>query len=267
MASSFAEVFSLLGPGGDPGLNAVAAAFLWLAGAVVASFSGLVADRIGSVGEGESVLAAISSPPSRCDGCGRRLGFLQLVPVAGWFACRGRCGCGARVPWRYPVAEAIAGTATAAMPFLTDGFGPMTVGAVFLLWAGILVSWIDAKEHVIPQGLTWTLLFAGLLASPFEAEASARIAGAATCCGAMSLSLAAVGWMKGIDARAGGDVALAAAAGAWSGMQGTVPFLLLSSVCFIAYAAPFRLRGVEWVPMGPALCFGLLASVLLPRMA
>lgn len=258
----FGEILSLMGPGGDPVLNAIALAFLWMAGAVVASFSGLVADRIGGVEEGGSVLAALSSPPSRCDGCGRRIPAVNLVPVFGWLACRGKCGCGAKVPARYPLTEALAGTATAAIPLLADGAGPWTAAGIFLLWAGLLVSWVDVKEHIVPEELTWAMLFAGLLASPYEPDVFVRVAGAATCCAAMWLSLACVGWMKGIDARAGGDVALAAAAGAWIGMQGTVCFLLASSLSFVAYAGPLRLRGVEWVPMGPALCFGLVVTFL-----
>lgn len=263
MELPFSEIASLMGPGGDPALNALAVFALWICGAVVASFSGLVADRIGSVEEGGSVMAAVSTPPSRCDGCGRRIGSLQLVPVLGWLACRGRCPCGARVPWRYPVAEACAGFATAAMPFLADGPGPRTLAAVFLLWSGILASWIDAKEHIIPEEITWTILFSGLLLSPFEPDMAFRVAGAATCCGAMWLSLAAAGWARGVDARAGGDVALAAAAGAWVGMGGAASLLLLSCLFFVAYAAPFRLRGEEWTPMGPALCLGLLSASLL----
>lgn len=249
--------------GGDPVLLAVALAFLWLAGAVVASFAGLVADRIGDVPEGRSVLAAVSRPPSHCPGCGRRLGLLDLVPVIGWFACRGRCRCGNPVPAAYPAAEFIAGTATAAMPFVMEDFGVRTGSGILILWTGILIAWIDLKEHVIPEELTWLLLFSGLLISPFEADPWSRAAGAAVCCGAMWLSLAAAGWMRGLDTRAGGDVALAAAAGAWLGLGGAVSFLLLASFIFVLHALPARFRGVEWVPMGPSLAAALLASAAL----
>lgn len=246
---------------GDIGAVAVACACLWVFGAVVASFSGLVATRLGHVQEGESVLRAISYPPSHCDGCGRCLNAIDLVPVVGWVVAGGRCKCGGQISALYPAAEMSIGIASAAIPLLV-GFNYTAICLIGILWAGVLASWIDFVEHIIPEEITWPLLFLGLLVSPFEHDPWARAAGAAVCCGAMWASLAAVGWLRGIDTRAGGDVALAAAAGAWLGVEGTAAFLLLSSVVFVSYSIPSRLRGDIWVPMGPALCCGLLATAM-----
>lgn len=259
MESLFAALAS---PGSSPALAILLYASLWLAGGVFASFAGLVASRIGSVDEGGSALRAVSVPASHCDGCGRRLGVADLVPVAGWLLSRGRCRCGSRIPAVYPASEMLVGTATAAAPFLL-GDGAAAAAWIFLLWAGTLVSLIDLKEHVIPEELTWAVLFAGLLLSPFESDPWLRSAGAAACCGAMWLSLSLAGWLRGLDARAGGDVAMAAAAGAWTGLGGSPAFLLIASAAFILHAAPARLRGIEWVPMGPSLVVALLAAVVL----
>jgi len=231
---------------------------LFFAGAAFASFAGLAATRIGSVPEGASILAALSRPPSRCDGCGARLPAWALVPVLGWVAARGRHSCGAKVSPAYPAVEFLAGAATAAAPAVAGGLGLEAASLVLVGWTCLLASWIDVREHVIPEELTWPLLFAGLLLSPFEPDAWTRAAGAAVCCGSMWLSLAAVGWARGLDTRAGGDVALAAAAGGWLGLDGAVPFLLGASLAFVLHALPARMRGVEWVPMGPALSISLV---------
>lgn len=251
--------------GGDPVAVIAVTVLLFAAGAAFASFAGLAASRLGSVPEGASVLAALSRPPSRCDGCGERLPAWALVPVLGWLAARGRHSCGARVSPAYPAAEFLAGTATASAPAVAGGLGTEAACLILVGWTCLLASWIDVREHVIPEELTWTLLFAGLLVSPFEPDAWTRAAGAALCCGAMWLSLAAVGWARGIDTRAGGDVALAAAGGAWLGLSGAAPFLFAASVLFVIHAMPARLRGVEWVPMGPALSLALVVLAAFGR--
>lgn len=47
-----------------------------------------------------------------CEGCGRRLGFLESRPLLGYMLLRGRCrGCGQRFGRRYLVAEVVGGCA------------------------------------------------------------------------------------------------------------------------------------------------------------
>lgn len=239
----------------------LAALTLGSLGGVAASFSGLAAYRSATAWkEGRSALAACSEPPSRCEGCRRRLGVLELVPVLGWLAFRGRCPtCGYEVPARYPLAEAGAIAAGVALSFAAGGDGHLFASLAFLLVIGVAVSWIDAVTHVIPGELTWALLFVGLLASPFDPDPLSRAAAAATCCAAMWAALAVTGWLKGLDTRAGGDVALAAGAGAWVGTGHAAAFLGLAAATYVAYAAPRRLKGVLWVPMGPALAAALVA--------
>jgi leader peptidase (prepilin peptidase)/N-methyltransferase len=69
-------------------------------GAAVGSYWGVVADRgwAGSI-----------SGRSRCDGCGRQLTWVDLVPVVSYLALRGRCRtCGARIPARLLLREVAA---------------------------------------------------------------------------------------------------------------------------------------------------------------
>ena len=61
-----------------------------IAGAAVASFSGVVAGR-GWRGS--------TTGRSLCDGCGRPLRWWELLPVASYLALRGRCSrCASRIP-------------------------------------------------------------------------------------------------------------------------------------------------------------------------
>ena len=70
-----------------------------LLGPFVGSFIGLLTLRLPA----ERPWAASRSA---CDGCGRKLGPLDLVPILSFAALRGRCrGCGAAIPRRYLLLE------------------------------------------------------------------------------------------------------------------------------------------------------------------
>lgn len=96
--------------------------------AVMASFAGVVADR---VPRQESIVRG----RSRCSGCGRTLGALDLFPVAGYLLRRGRCpACGYRIPAIHPLTE---GAAAAAMVAACLLLGPVRGG---LLGTGLLIA-------------------------------------------------------------------------------------------------------------------------------
>jgi leader peptidase (prepilin peptidase)/N-methyltransferase len=49
---------------------------------------------------------------SVCDSCGRKLSFLELIPLVSWLAQKGRCrSCGARVAFRYFAVEVVGAAA------------------------------------------------------------------------------------------------------------------------------------------------------------
>ena len=237
--------------------------FLFLFGAVLASFTGLVVHRLGHLEEGDSVLYAISVPPSHCESCGKRLGFLELVPVLGWVISKGKCSdCGYSVPIKYPFIEALLGISFAAIPFIVGDFDWWVLSFGLVLAIGFMIAWIDLEHHIIPEEATWLLLFSGLLISPASYDIFDKVVGAAVCTAAMWLSLTVVGMLKGEDTHAGGDVAMAAAAGAWVGIGMTPVFLFATSLVYTCHAGLERYHGRKWTPMGPALTVSLLISLI-----
>lgn len=250
---------------GDPIVVSTVAAFLFLVGACIASFSCLVAFRLARVSDDMPLISAISTPPSACDHCGRRLSVLNLVPVLGWLLARGRCGgCGCRVPARYPFFEALLGVACASAPFLFGGLNAMSIAAIFVACAAFLAAAIDWENSLVPEEVTWSLLFAGLLLSPFEGDIWSRVAGAGTGALLVWLSMALIGWWKRIDTRAIGDVAMGAAGGAWLGLMPVSWWLLAASavhVLLCVKAAQKDEDGLRWLPFGPAM-MGALPPML-----
>ncbi|EED1584154.1 prepilin peptidase, partial [Escherichia coli] len=75
-------------------------------------------------------------------------------------------------------------------------------------------------------------------------------------------SMQLVGFLKNEDVFAGGDIALATAAGAWLGLEQSLFFVIYFSLIFIVYALPFRFFKVIYVPMGPAISLGFFLCLL-----
>jgi prepilin signal peptidase PulO-like enzyme (type II secretory pathway) len=243
-------------------LQGIIALTVFFLGAAVASFSGFALYRLPKAEEDDTMLGTLCYPPSHCEHCDHNLGALDLAPVLGWMIFKGRCrSCRAPVNSMYPVAEAITG---AASLLLAWAFWPdMTnVGLILLLfWAFIAISAIDWAVHIIPDEITWPLLFIGLLFSPLEPDMWNRVAGAALGCGLMWSSLVVTGLLKRQDTTAGGDVALAAVCGAWLGLYALPVQLLLTCFAFAAIAIPRRAQGIEWTPMAPAFSLAFMATL------
>src|SRR5215510_15711809 len=71
----------------------------------------------------------LAVPRSACPACGHRITALENIPVASWLWLRGRCSaCKAPIGIRYPVVEALTGTATAYCAW-RFGFGYAALGA------------------------------------------------------------------------------------------------------------------------------------------
>jgi leader peptidase (prepilin peptidase)/N-methyltransferase len=271
-AAAWQELFS-----SSPGLFPACAAFV---GLVLASFSGVLVDRLPlAVGLATGVPdeTVTLSAPSRCPHCRARLSALALVPVIGWLVYRGRCfSCGAPVPWTYPAVEASAAVISAVY---ASHFGPTEAGlwALALLWGCLAISWMDWREHWVPDSLSIPLLLAGLIASPFQEIVLLRNEGLVCCWALLWIISLAVGARKQVDAMSGGDLVLAGLGGAWLGMPLVAPFLLIAALAFIGYAVPLQVSrnracaataprgGMENIPysapMGPALCLSLLICI------
>lgn len=101
----------------------------------VGSFLGVAITRIPA---GQQILWG----RSHCDGCGRSLGAIDLVPVLSWIALRGRCRhCGATLPLFYPLIELASVAVAVVSAFLVRELWvvPATImGWLMLAIAGIV---------------------------------------------------------------------------------------------------------------------------------
>lgn len=217
-------------------------------GAVIGSYASTVALR---AGRGEQAIAG----RSRCDGCGRMLGFSETVPILSFLSCRGICSACATPIARIHLLGEILGVAVVALAFLAAAPPrALLLGALGLtLLASAL---IDAKTRQLPDALTvLTAIVGAILAwtrSPFD-----LVAGGLAAIVAFGLLLAVrrvFRARRGHDGLGFGDVKLIAALCLWLGPAAAWA-IVVAGVVGLAAMAIVRPHDGR-MPFGPAIALG-----------
>jgi leader peptidase (prepilin peptidase)/N-methyltransferase len=207
-------------------------------------------------------------PRSRCPHCGHQITALENIPVISWLALRGKCSaCKAPIPARYPAIELFTGLLSGLLVWT---FGSGGAGLATLLFAYLLVAmtFIDYDTQLLPDDLTYPLLWAGLLLNlngTFVPLHEAVIGAAAG-----YLALWAVYWLfklaTGKEGMGYGDFKLLAALGAWLGWKMLPTIILLSSVVGAVVGISlivFAKRGRDKpIPFGPYLAAAGMIALL-----
>lgn len=207
-------------------------------------------------------------PRSSCPCCGHQITALENIPVISYIALGGKCRkCKARISPRYPAIELL----TAALSGLlvwTFGSGAAGMATLLFAWLLIAMTFIDFDTQLLPDDLTYPLLWAGLLINingTFVPLQDAVIGAAAG-----YLVLWAVYWLfklvTGKEGMGYGDFKLLAALGAWLGWTMLPTIILLSSIVgaivgisLIVFAKRERSNPI---PFGPYLAAaGMLAML------
>lgn len=174
----------------------------------------------------------LTVPRSACPHCGHRITALENVPVISYLVLRGKCiACKAPISIRYPLVEVLTGALSA---LLVWRYGSGLVGLSAMLFAFFLIAmtFIDADTQLLPDDLTYPLLWCGLLVNlngtfaPLQDAVIGAVAG--------YLALWSVYWVfklaTGKEGMGYGDFKLLAALGAWLGWTMLPVIVLLSSL-------------------------------------
>jgi leader peptidase (prepilin peptidase)/N-methyltransferase len=178
------------------------------------------------------------TPRSRCSSCGTQIAAWQNVPVISWLLLRGQCAsCKASISVRYPSIELLTGILSGIVVW-QFGTGLTAAVTLILVWGLIVLTMIDIDHQLLPDNITYPLLWLGLGFSllhdpaanlPFPDTQTAII-------GAIAgyLSLWSVYWLfklaTGKEGMGYGDFKLLAVLGAWLGWQMLPLIILLSAV-------------------------------------
>lgn len=170
----------------------------------------------------------LSKPDSTCPNCGHKIRYYENIPVISWLFLRGKCSqCKTNISFRYPVIEA----STAFLSLLVAfhyGLTPLTFYVLILTWGLICLTMIDFDHMLLPDQITYPLLWLGLLVNlnsaivPLEQAVIGAISG--------YMSLFSIFWLfkliTGKEGMGHGDFKLLAVFGAWMGWQ-LLPLLIL----------------------------------------
>ncbi|HEU4853538.1 MAG TPA: A24 family peptidase [Telluria sp.] len=210
----------------------------------------------------------LMTPRSACPSCGHQITAIENVPVFSWLALRGKCrSCKTAIPARYPIVELIT-AAIAGLVAWKLGTGVAGLSALLFAFLLIAMTFIDADTQLLPDDLTFPLMWAGLLVNingTFVPLQEAVIGAAAG-----YLILWAVYWLfklaTGKEGMGYGDFKLLAALGAWLGWTMLPTIILLSSVVGAIVGISlivFSKRGRDNpIPFGPYLAAAGLIAML-----
>ncbi len=196
---------------------------------------------------------------SHCPHCGHQLSWYENIPLLSWLALRGKCrSCKAPISIQYPLVELLTAILFVACVW-KFGFGWQGFGAILLTGFLIALSGIDLRTRLLPDQLTLPLMWLGLVAASDNLYIPVKPA----LLGAMAgyLSLWSVYWvfkqLTGKEGMGHGDFKLLAALGAWTGLSGVLPTILLSSlVGAVVGSIWLAMKGKDTatpIPFGPYL--------------
>ena len=104
-------------------------------------------------------------PASHCPHCKARIRPWHNIPLLGFLLLRGKCrDCGTAISWRYPLIEAVTAVLTVLLvwQFGLSWFTLVWILASYLL---IVMTMIDLQHQLLPDPMTYLLLWLGLLGS------------------------------------------------------------------------------------------------------
>ncbi len=231
-------------------MRAYVLALAFALGACVGSFLDCAAGR--SV-RGEDPLRG----RSHCDGCGRTLELLDLIPIFSWLFLKGRCRrCGARIGARCVVTETLCACVFASTLW-RFGFSWRCVELLILGCALVYLSVVDLESMELP-GLPMAVAAGSFLLFLFTYDDPPRrllwgLLGALAIGGGVLLVSLIADKVMGRETMGGGDIKLLALLGLYVGPDGGLLLVITACLAGLLFAGISRVgRGKEF-PFGPAI--------------
>lgn len=188
--------------------------------------------------------------------------MVDLVPLASWLAQRRRCRyCGGALGVFYPAIEL--GALLVAAWAASVASGAMLWISCCLGWCLLALGFIDWRNGVLPNALTFPLIPLGLAAGLLDGAASFTAHAVGALVGFASFAL--IRWLyarwRGREGLGFGDVKLLAASGAFVAWDGLPSVVLIGAIAalalvLLASAGGRKVALDQRVAFGPALCLG-----------
>lgn len=192
---------------------------------------------------------------SACPKCQSILPWTRLIPLFSWLFSRGKChACNCSISYRYPLIE-LSTALLAVLAVWVFGLTFEALAAIVFSWMVLLLVIIDLEHQLLPDLLTFPLIWLGLLINSMGGFVAPQEAiwGAAS----GYLILWSTYWVfklvTGKEGMGYGDFKMMAAMGAWFGLQALPALLVISALSGIIIQLIMRLfgRGETQFAFGP----------------
>jgi len=202
---------------------------------------------------------SIVLPSSHCPRCKHKLRWWHNIPLFSYIFLKAHCAfCHKKILFRYPLVEILSAVISVYL-FYQFEWSLVFVETVLFSWILLVLIFIDFEHQILPDILTLSLLWLGLLASIFPVFTTPADAIIGAVAGYMSLWLIAkvYEFMTHREGMGHGDFKLLAALGAWTGWQ-VLPWIvlvaaLLGAVVAIVLVVLKRANAKTAIAFGPYL--------------
>lgn len=206
-------------------------------------------------------------PRSFCTGCKTMISAWQNIPLLSYVFLLGRCShCQRAISIRYPIVEILCMGLSLLAVYVFGVNLTLVFGLVFI-WLIISLFFIDLEHQLLPDSLSLSLLWLGLIANTQSLFTPLPVAVFSAVAGYLSLWLVIQLFYlcTGKVGMGHGDFKLFAALGAWFGWTQLPLILMLSSLTgatagLIYLKITGKTRETP-IPFGPFLCLSGLISL------
>lgn len=210
---------------------------------------------------------SIAWPGSHCPSCSHPLAWHDNIPLVSYLILLGRCRhCAVRIPYRYPVVEALNALGYVGVLWF---FGPTWPAVAYgLLYSALLVvAGTDLSHKIIPNVVTFPGIVVGLLsaATILPLGFVNGLIGLFVGGGILWLLAWASPYLFGKEGMGGGDIKLLAMIGAFLGWKSALMTIMvgsfIGSLVGITLIAVRVIKREDYIPFGPFLVCGALIAL------
>jgi leader peptidase (prepilin peptidase)/N-methyltransferase len=236
--------------------------FIFIFGAVFGSFFNVCISRIPLK---ESLLTE-----SHCPNCGKAIKYHNNIPIFSWLFLKGKCSdCSQPISITYFLVELITPLLFIFIFYVNGSmFSIKFISQIVFTSFGIIIAFIDFKNHIIPDVLSIPLLFIGLLFGFLQNNIHGLFESFIGAASGFLLFLIVSEFYLRVrkkEALGGGDIKIMAAIGAFSGWMGVLAITFLASVFALIILVMIKHDSKEHFPFGPFLVSASLFYLIAGR--
>lgn len=211
---------------------------------------------------------SLTTPPSSCPHCKKRINFYDNIPVLSYLVLRGKCRfCGARIPITYFLVEILT-PLSFLLIFQQHSLSFFFFASSLFASAMIVLGFIDFYHQILPDEITLPGLALALIYAPFRSDLTLTQAlfGAVIAAGFLLFIYGAYYLLRKKEGLGMGDVTMMLFIGAYLGWRLAFFTLILASLVGAVVGVlliAFRKKDLQYsLPFGtflaPAAFFSLL---------